>query len=62
LRIKDKKAVMPIPAGIIDYIEVNLNNDGQERLYMNGKLVDEYEVSLGCAGLLPEDMKFCDGR
>jgi hypothetical protein len=64
LRIKNNKGLMEIPAGTadrqIDYIEVNINNNGQEKFYKNKTLVDECTVSLTSDGLLEEDMTFCD--
>ena len=29
----------------VDYVEVNMNNDGKEKFYSKGKLVETYDTS-----------------
>ncbi len=64
LKIKNGKAVMQIPSGTsngkIDYVEVNIDQSGKEKFFKNGKLEDSYDVELSSAGLLKEDLWFCD--
>jgi hypothetical protein len=62
LRIKNDKVVMMIsdPSKSVDYVEVNMNEDGKEKFYKDGKLYEEYELSLSCNGLLKSDLTFCD--
>jgi hypothetical protein len=64
LKIKNGMAVMPITTGDsngnIDSVEVNIGNSGEERLYKEGQLKETYNISIPTAGLMEEDLKFCD--
>lgn len=66
LKIKDGIAVMTASSTLVeedkvDYVEVNMNNDGKERFYSKGKLVETYDtLFLGGGGLTEKDMNVCD--
>lgn len=66
LKIKNGIAVMTASSTLVeedkvDYIEVNMNNDGKEKFYSKGKLVETYDtLFLGGGGLTEADMNVCN--
>lgn len=66
LKIKNGIAVMTASSTLVeedrvDYVEVNMNNDGKEKFYSKGKLVETYDtLFLGGGGLTEDDMNVCD--
>lgn len=66
LKIKNGTAVFAIGSDLIDYykvdyVEVNMNNDGKEKFYSKGRLVETYDtLFLGGGRLTEEDMNVCD--
>lgn len=66
IKIKNGTAVIAIGSDLVDYykvdyVEVNMNNDGKEKFYSKGKLVETYDtLFLGGGGLTEDDMNVCD--
>ncbi|WP_427871992.1 hypothetical protein [Flavobacterium sp. MMS24-S5] len=66
LKIKNGTAVMTASSTLVeedkvDYVEVNMNEDGKQKFYSNGKLIVTYDaLFLGGGGLTEEDMNVCN--
>jgi hypothetical protein len=64
--LKIKKGIASMSGGIdiggseIDYVEVNLRNNGKEKCYYKNGKTDEYPLSLGRGGVTASDINTCN--
>jgi len=45
---------------VVDYVEVNINNNNKEKFFYKDGETEEFELSLGAGGIKESDMRVCN--